>query len=111
MRRLCALVLLMLVCGAVAAQEPLAPRPPIQALLAASPATPLPLAALFAASAAITRDRNGESMQAQETDVLVARRNDDGSRSILCVSSEAAARAFLQHKTANAQAATPAPKE
>ena len=67
----------------------------LQAIEQAAPVMPLTLQALFAVAAdQVVSD--GVYVPAELPNILVARRNDDGSISMSCVNSEAAARAFMQ---------------
>jgi hypothetical protein len=67
----------------------------LQAIAEAAPVMPLTLTALFTV-AADQIGSNGVFIPADVPNIIVARKNDDGSISTTCVTSEAAARAFMQ---------------
>lgn len=102
MRRLfIALIVVAAVAGSAVAQEPAAtPRvtkQELQAAVEAAPLMPLTLTALFT----IAGDQfvtDGVFIPAAVPNVVVARINDDGSISTSCVTSEVAARAFMERR-------------
>ena len=67
----------------------------LQAIAEAAPVMPLTLSALFTV-AADQIGSDGVFIPADVPNIIVARKNDDGSISTSCVTSEAAARAFMQ---------------
>jgi hypothetical protein len=70
-------------------------RQELQAIAQAAPVMPLTLTALFAVAAdQVVSD--GVFIPAEVENIVVARKNGDGSISTSCVTSEAAARAFMQ---------------
>lgn len=70
--------------------------------IAASPAIPLTLAALFETSTEVTVLANGSSVVAARQEVLIAHRTSDGTMAVTCVATPEAA-AKLMTKAANAQ--------
>jgi hypothetical protein len=105
-----ALVVIAAFAGSAFAQEPAAtPRVTkreVQAVVEAAPLMPFTLATLFAiAGNQLVSD--GVFIPAEESNIVVARINDDGSLSTTCVTTEKAARSFMERKH-NLEPATPA---
>jgi hypothetical protein len=102
MRRLfLALVVVAAVAGSAVAQEPTATsrvtKQELQAAVDAAPLMPLTLTALFT----IAGDQfvsDGVFTPAEVPNVVVARINDDGTISTTCVTTEIAARAFMERR-------------
>jgi hypothetical protein len=102
MRRLfIAVIVIAAVAGSAVAQEPAAtPRvtkQELQAAVEAAPLMPLTLSALFTiAGDQILAD--GVFIPAEVPNIMVAKKNADGSLSTTCVTSETAARIFIERK-------------
>ena len=102
MRRLfIALIVVAAFAGSAFAQEQRAParvtKQDVQAIVDAAPVMPLTLTALFA----IAGDQfvsYGVFVPAELPNIVVARKNDDGTISTTCVTSETAVRSFMQRQ-------------
>jgi hypothetical protein len=80
-------------------------------VIEAAPFIPLTLSALFVATGAYEVQADGTTfIPAVEPSVMVARVNSDGTISTACVTTEKAARAFMERQSRD-NATAPAPKE
>ena len=88
---------------------------PVSAPESQAPLAPMTLAELFASVAThvgVVRDANGMTTYENPiAEVVVARRNPDGTVSRACVETEEAARNFLQPNRDNAVSSSPAPEQ
>jgi hypothetical protein len=105
-----ALVVIAAFAGPAFAQEPAAAsrltKQEVQAVVAAAPLMPFTLATLFTfAGDQFVSD--GVFIPAEVPNIVVARINDDGSLSTTCVTTEKAARSFMERKH-NSEPAKPA---